>query len=64
MNNQEKSLLDLATTVQFEEKDLISKFEVEELEKRFEMGWGTLNMSVNYTQQSGLSGTISYSMKI
>jgi len=39
MNNQKNDLLDLATTVQFEEKELLANFQVEELEKRYEMAW-------------------------
>ncbi len=41
-----------------EEAQLVQQFQVEELEKRYEFGWGTL--SVSYSQTGGAS--VSYSV--
>jgi hypothetical protein len=48
-----------------EEAQLVQQFQVEELEKRYEFGWGpsTASTSVSYTQSSGVTATASATWK-
>ncbi len=45
-----------------DEAQLVQQFQVEELEKRYEFGWGgTLTTSGGYTEKGGVEFKVSYS---
>ena len=46
-----------------DENQLLQEFHVEELEKRYEFGWGTVSAGGSYNSQTGATTvTVSYSV--